>query len=273
MTESELGLGWQSELLASRFGAQVLERDDCIVLRTPSNPTFYWGNCLILPTAPRDRDLTHWLQRFEQEIARDQPESRHLAFGVNASTLSHALPSWREAGIDEMDDTAVLVLEHAQWRCSPAPRVAGVVFRRLSWPQDFEQVLAAQVRSRDAQFEEQSYRLFRRRSLQRVVAMHDAGRAHWYGALVGEQLVADCGLVFSGDLARFQHVTTQAEWRRQGLCRALVSFVCDDAFGRLGVHRLLMCADPHDVAIGIYRSLGFAQVETHWSLQRHPKPE
>jgi hypothetical protein len=31
-----------------------------------------------------------------------------------------------------------------------------------------------------------------------------------------------------------------------------------------------MCADPHDVAIGIYRSVGFVQVETHWCLQRRP---
>jgi hypothetical protein len=31
-----------------------------------------------------------------------------------------------------------------------------------------------------------------------------------------------------------------------------------------------MCADPHDVAIGIYRSVGFAQIERHWCLQKRP---
>jgi hypothetical protein len=28
-----------------------------------------------------------------------------------------------------------------------------------------------------------------------------------------------------------------------------------------------MCADPHDVAIGIYRSVGFVEFERHWCLQ------
>jgi hypothetical protein len=29
-----------------------------------------------------------------------------------------------------------------------------------------------------------------------------------------------------------------------------------------------MGADPHDVAIGLYRSLGFRQVDTLWMLER-----
>ena len=81
-------------------------------------------------------------------------------------------------------------------------------------------------------------------------------------------LAADCGLVHDGVMGRFQHVGTQPEWRRRGLCRALVHHVCAHAFGTLGLQRLVMCADPHDVAIGIYRSVGFAQVGNHWGLQR-----
>jgi hypothetical protein len=44
--------------------------------------------------------------------------------------------------------------------------------------------------------------------------------------------------------------------------------VCRDAFERLGLRRLVMVADPHDVAIDLYRALGFAPVETIWCLQR-----
>jgi predicted GNAT family acetyltransferase len=74
--------------------------------------------------------------------------------------------------------------------------------------------------------------------------------------------------VHDGEMGRFQYVETQPDWRRRGLCRALIAWVCRDAFERLGLRRLVMCADPHDVAIGIYRSVGFAQVERHWCLQR-----
>ena len=271
MRLGELALGWQSHLLASRFGAEIGERDDCIVLRTPANPTYYWGNCLILPAAPRDEDLAHWLARFDSEIASLQPGSRHLAFGVNAATLNADLPSWHAAGIDEFDETAVLTLEPADLAAPPAVRDApGLRMRSLLLPDELELVVEAQVAVRDASFEPEGYRVFRRSAMQRIAAMQAAGSADWFAAVVGGVLAADCGLVHDGRLGRFQFVTTQAAWRRRGVCRALVQHVCHHAFHTLGLQRLVMCADPHDVAIGIYRSLGFVQLDTHWCLQRRP---
>jgi RimJ/RimL family protein N-acetyltransferase len=270
---ADLGLGWQSHLLACRFGAQIEERDDCVVLRTPDNPTYYWGNCLILPEAPRDEDLGHWLARFDEAIGRCQGGSRHVAIGVDAGVLAHPLPNWRAAGIDEFDDMAVLALDPGGLIDAPPPRVEALEIRRLHWPDELELAVEAKVAARDARFEAEGYRVFRRRSMQRVAAMHAAGIAQWYGAFVYGELAADCGLVHDGKeggMGRFQYVETQAAWRRRGLCRALVATVCRDAFARLGLRRLVMCADPHDVAIGVYRSIGFAQVGTFWCLQRRP---
>jgi ribosomal protein S18 acetylase RimI-like enzyme len=270
----ELGLGWRSHLLACRFGAEIVERDDCIVLRSPSNPSYYWGNCLILPEAPRDADMTHWLRRFDEEVAAAQPLSTHRAFGVDAAALPHPLPSWRGAGVDEIDAMAVLTLEPAGLAAAPLVRdTAGLRLRALDLPDEFELTVAAQVAARDATFEAEAYRVFRRGAMQRVAAMQAAGIAEWFGAMVGGVLAADCGLVHDGRLGRFQFVETQVAWRRRGLCRALVHHVCRHAFGVLGLQRLVMCADPHDVAIGIYRSVGFVQVERHWCLQRRPLPD
>lgn len=275
MKIDQLRLGWRSHLLACGFGSEIVERDDCIVVRTPSNPTYYWGNCLILPEAPRDDDLAHWLRRFDDEIARRQPESQHLAFGVDAAVLPHALPSWRSEGIDEFDDTAVLTLEPAGLVTAVPPVRDAPEFglRTLDLPRELDLAVDAQVLARDASFEADGYRAYRRSAMQRVAAMQQEGIAEWFGAFVGDVLTADCGLVHSGagGLGRFQHVQTQAEWRRRGLCRALVHHVCKHAFDSLRLQRLVMCADPHDVAIGIYRSVGFTQVESHWCLQRRPK--
>jgi ribosomal protein S18 acetylase RimI-like enzyme len=269
----QLGLGWRSDLLACGFGGEIVERDDCIVVRSPSNPTYYWGNFLILPEAPRDSDLAHWLRRFDEEIARRQPDSQHLAFGVNADALPHALPSWRAAGIDEFDDTAVLTLEPSDLTAAPAVRdTPGLVLRTLDLTHEIGLAVEAQVRARDASFDADGYRIFRHNSMQRMAAMQQQGIGEWFGAMVNGALAADCGLVHSGPggLGRFQYVETQAEWRRRGLCRALVHHVCSHAFDTLKLKRLAMCADPHDVAIGIYRSVGFTQVESHWCLQRRP---
>lgn len=267
-----LSLGWRSHLLACRFGAEVGERDDHVVLRV--NPTYYWGNCLILKDAPRDVDLAHWLARFDAEIGSKQPESTHLAFGIDAALLPDPLPSWHAVGIDEFDEMAVLTLDPAGLSPQPAVRDApGLVLRALLLPGELDLAVEAQVAARDASFEAEGYRIFRRRAMQRLAAMHAAGIAHWFGAVVLGELAADCGLVHDGYLGRFQFVETQGAWRRRGLCRALVHHVCRYAFDTLGLQRLVMCADPHDVAIGIYLSVGFLQVESHWCLQRRPRAD
>lgn len=273
MKIDQLGLGWRSHILACGFGGEILERDDCIVVRSPLNPTYYWGNCLILPAAPRDDDLAHWLQRFDDEIARRQPDSLHLAFGIDADALPHALPSWRAAGIDEFDATAVLTQEPSDLTAAPAVRdTPALVLRTLELAQEIDLAVEAQVRARDPSFEADGYRVFRRNAMQRMAAMQQQGIGEWFGAMVDGVLAADCGLVHSGPggLGRFQYVQTQAGWRRRGLCRALVHHVCVHAFETLKLTRLVMCADPNDVAIGIYRSLGFSQVGSHWCLQRRP---
>ncbi|HET9976532.1 MAG TPA: GNAT family N-acetyltransferase [Burkholderiaceae bacterium] len=274
MRAEDLGLGWRSHLLACRFDGDILERDDCIVVRSPSNPTYYWGNCLILRSPPCDGDLGHWLQRFDEEIARRQPASKHLAFGIDAERLDDALPAWRAAGIDEFDAMAVLTLAPDGLAPTPAVRNAsGLVLRALDLPRELDLAVEAQVAARDASFEAAGYRVFRASAMRRVAAMQAAGVARWFGAVVGDDLAADCGLVHDGAMGRFQYVETQAAWRRRGLCRALVHHVCRHAFDTLGLQMLVMCADPHDVAIDIYRSVGFAQVETHWCLQRRPSRE
>ena len=271
MRSQDLGLGWQSHLLACRFGAEIAEGDDCIVLRTPANPSYYWGNCLILQAPPRDADLAHWLARFDEEIASRQPESTHRAFGINAATLTDQLASWRAAGVDEFDETAVMTLEPGGLLPQPQVRgTPGLALRALVLPDELELAVEAQVATRDASFAAEGYRVYRRRAMQRMTQMQTDGIAYWFGALVEGVLAADCGLVHDGRLGRFQHVATQVAWRRRGLCRALIHHVCRHAFHSLGLQRLVMCADPRDVAIGVYRSVGFVEVDSHWCLQGRP---
>lgn len=44
------GLGLRSELMVLGLGGSLVEdRDEWLVVRTPSNPGFWWGNFLVLP--------------------------------------------------------------------------------------------------------------------------------------------------------------------------------------------------------------------------------
>ena len=51
---ADLRPGWRTDFILHRFGAEVIEREDCLVVRTPCNPTYYWGNCLHLPRLPTE---------------------------------------------------------------------------------------------------------------------------------------------------------------------------------------------------------------------------
>jgi hypothetical protein len=68
----QLSLGWQTDLIFARFDAQVIARPDYLLVRTPHNPTFWWGNFLLFDHAPVEGEGGRWLSSFESEIASQQ---------------------------------------------------------------------------------------------------------------------------------------------------------------------------------------------------------
>ena len=50
---AELSAGWRTDLIFARFDGELIERPDCLVVRTPANPSFWWGNFLLFDHAPK----------------------------------------------------------------------------------------------------------------------------------------------------------------------------------------------------------------------------
>jgi ribosomal protein S18 acetylase RimI-like enzyme len=263
--------GWRSSFILHRFDGVVVQRDDCIVVRTPANPLYYWGNFLLLPEAPRDEHLAHWRARFEEEITALQPDSLHVAIGVNQARGLPSLPSWQLDGFELLDDAA-LRLEPGQLK-PPRPPKGRIEFRALDLERERDAVVALQCAD-DHGLDQAGFAEHRQRQMARYAAMARRGQAAWFGVWCDGVLAADCGLMRAdpadGDVfeGRFQHVSTHPAWRRRGLCSALIHGVSAWGFANWGLRSLLMCADPHDVAIGIYESLGYRRVSSEWRLQR-----
>lgn len=268
MRLTELMPALRCEFILHRFDAQVIERPDCLVVQTPSNPLFYWGNFLMLPHTPADADLPHWLARFEAEVASAVPGVRHVSIGFNSAPPPPvALPGWRAAGF-ERQDAVVLRLQRGELQ-TPAPPRGEVQVRPIDWSQELDATLALQC-SDSQGHEPGGWRAFRQAQMQRYAAMQQAGLAEWFGAWCDGVLAADCGLLKDGRDGRFQTVFTHPAWRRRGLCRTLVHGVSQWAFEQAGLDTLWMMADPGDVAIHIYRSLGYADQAGTWGLMRRP---
>ena len=96
-----------------------------------------------------------------------------------------------------------------------------------------------------------------------------AGRGAWFGAFAGGRLLAQLGLFDAGDgYARYQHVETDPQARRQGLAGTLVWHA--GRYGReaLGAATFVIVADPADVAIRVYRACGFADTQRQFGFER-----
>lgn len=217
--EEALPLGWQTDLIFARFDGEITPRGDHLCVRTPTNPSFWWGNFLLFARAPRDGDLAPWLDAFRREIADPQPESTHRTFGI-AARGPVALPEEFAAAGFTLSESTVLTLEAPQLR-APAPFPAGVECRPLDLPRDAAAVVEKQVAVDAHRYEPGGYRLFVEREMLRYGAMQAAGLGGWFGLWAGDVLAASCGLFRDparGDgLGRFQYVSTHPEWRRRGL--------------------------------------------------------
>lgn len=270
-------LGWRTDLIFARFDGEVTAHADHMVVRTPGNPTFWWGNYLLFGAAPREGDAPTWLARFEAEIAAKQPESRHITFGVD-SELAFDLPAdFARAGFTQYRST-VLTMHRDQLRAPRAALSGEFRIDALRSPAQRAEAVELQVAS-DANRSESAaeYRVFRQRQMMRYEAMEAAGMGRWFGVFAhtddgAERLVADCGLFRAPGqvLGRFQHVETHPAWRRRGLCSALIHTVCRHGFDEMKLDTLVIVADPDDVAIGLYESMGFRRGASTWHLEKAP---
>jgi len=281
--DDELSLGWRTELLFARFDGQVTSRGNHLCVLTPANPTFWWGNFLLFQHAPGPGDLERWMALFEEEIESRQAASRHRAFGIDTRERFALPPEFAAAGFT-LNEASVLTLTRDQLLAPSKPMPRGVAFQVLDLARDGAAVVDKQVAVDSARFEPVGYREFAQRQVERYLAMQRAGLGHWFGLVAQVDgrpvLAASCGLfrasAHRGDpaarLGRFQYVSTHPAWRRRGLCTTLVHAACRHGFEAMDLDTLVMVADPGDVAIGVYESLGYRRGDSSWQLERPPRP-
>ena len=263
-----LSPGWQTHLMFAEFDGEVTEHTDHIVVRSPRSPGYYWGNFLLYNRLPSAADFGPWMQRFDETIVQPAPGTGHVAFGMQAQADAFTLPQpFVDAGFTGFR-VATLTLQRGG--LLPLPQVPAATFelRPLRLPAEVSGVVDLNMACNDEGYEPEGYRQFRSHQMQRYSDMAAAGMGHWWGAMHEGRVVAALGLFGQRHVGRFQHVETDPDFRRLGLCRALVHAACSHGFERMGWHTLVMGADPDDVAIGIYRSVGFQQHDTLWMLER-----
>ena len=255
-------LGFRTDLMLRRLaGASVTDKGDYIVVETPKNPLFYWGNFLLLAEPPAPGTGARWLEVF----ARELPAAQHVAIGIDGLDGETGDVSELLAAGLELENSVVLVAE----QLSPGASRPGVDVRPLRTDADWQQ--AVEMRLAVDEDNGPQHREFVERRMAEARELALAGHGEYLGAFVDGVVQASLGIVTDGSgLARYQAVETHPEHRRKGLARALVLAAADVAREQFDVHTLVILADPDYVAIDLYRGVGFTDREIQVQLQRRP---
>ncbi|MDB4537205.1 GNAT family N-acetyltransferase [Akkermansiaceae bacterium] len=246
--------GYLTDAIFHRDHGSVEDKGDYYLIRTPSNPTFYWGNHLLFKSPPAPGDYEHWRKIHDQEFGTDQ---KHIAFGWDSSEKG-STEEFESNGFT-LDDGIVL---QQTTEPAPVPQNKDLNIRKIHSDQDWHAVTELQITQGCPGVSDADYRDFKTRQMNNYRASQSRGLGHWWGAFLGDEIVGDMGLFFSpdGKMGRFQAVETAPSQRRKGVCTTLLSYLIRKAFQNEGAEELFIVTDLDSVPETIYRSVGFQRL-------------
>jgi len=248
-------LALTTELALAATRGSTLDRGDYLVIATPDDPGYAYGNLLVLPAPPQVGEVAYWTRKFEAELSK--PSIRHVTLWWDGTT--------GELGA-ELELTAagfMLELTMVMTATRITASAASLPIRELQ-PAELELTHALAWAIGDRHDENYREFLLRRAHWQQVLG--ERGLAKFFGAFDGSELVASLGLVPMKHLARYQDVQTAPEYRKRGLAGALLA----TAAAALPSERYVIMAAPGGDAERVYRRVGFALAERTASACRYP---
>ena len=253
-------LGFRTDLaLLTASGSLVEDRGTHLVVRSPDNPSYFWGNFLLLSQPPFPGGEREVVGAFHTEF----PQAHHVSIGIDTPDLTDESRAAVEAAGLAVDVATVLTASSLQ----PPGEVEAEV-RVIDGEEEWE-ARARLSQQLYPQTPEEAFMTFARQKCAQERRLVDAGRGRRFGAFVDGELVSTAGVVVAEDgVARFQSVETHPAHRRRGLAAAVVHAAGQHALDQLGVRTLVIVADTDGDAIGVYRRLGFADSERQLMMER-----
>jgi GNAT superfamily N-acetyltransferase len=257
----DLPPGWATDLaILQQTGSTIDDHGDHLIVRTPANPLFHWGNCVLVMNAGRLDDAAHWTAVF----AAAHPGADWISLGL--PRLPDETAAWTTLGltVEEEDVLSTTALP----RLLPAP--VGYEVRALVSDDDWGQHVAREL----GEHEPGSHANFVRARTASQRDLVRRGVAAWFGGFAGGTLVADLGIVLCGNrhpTARYQAVGTDAAHRGRGLAGHLLGVAARWAAER-DTRQWVIVTQATNPAGRLYRSVGFRPDLGSAQAYRPPPP-
>ncbi len=257
----ELPLGWATDVaVLEHTGSTVEDRGDHLVVRTLHNPTFHWGNCVLVTDPDAADDAQRWVGVFQAAF----PSATWVAIGL--VRMPRDVAAWArqglEVGLDDVLTTATLPRQTAL--------AVGYTVNRLAGD-DWEQVVARAVAENDrtAEYEPQSHERFLLARTQAQRGLSEREIAAFFGAFSDGVLVAELGIVRCGTRARYQNVGTDPQHRRRGLASHLLGVAARWAADH-GCDQWVLVTEATNPAGRVYQNVGFEMATANAQAYRPP---
>jgi GNAT superfamily N-acetyltransferase len=259
---TELPPGWATDVAIHELsGATVKDFGDHLVVRSPQNPRFHWGNCILVVDDHSVGDASRWLATFRQQF----PSVDWTAIGLVAMPADDS--AWRDAGVNLERDEALTT--RVLPRLTDLPVAYEV--RQVTSAADWEQTVALGIRENNntGLYDSAPHEEFLRNQVVTRRTLCDTGRAAWFAAFDGDQLVSILGIVCCGARARYQAVGTDVAHRRRGLASHLLGVAARWAAER-DCDEWVIVTEATNSAGRVYRALGFEPAAASVSAYRPP---
>jgi ribosomal protein S18 acetylase RimI-like enzyme len=261
-------LGYKTDLIFTKLDGEVLDRKSYLVVKTLSNPNYFWGNLLIFDRAPRAGDFAEWKNLFSKEFL--DPSIYHMTFAWDSEDLGD-IAEFVTAGF-KFEKGIVLTAAAGKIHMPKKhhPRI------QVSPPknsQDWEDSIQVQIACGSEVLSKREWEAFYRSQMDRYRRLIDLGQGQWFCAYLNDRVVAGPGIFKDSKIGRFQIVSTHPDFQRQGICGSLVYKAAQYAFKEMKLETLVMVADEEYHAAKVYESVGFRPTEKLLGLCKAEKFE
>lgn len=261
MTNTIKSLGYRTDFIFNQFDGSVVSKGKYLVATTDSNPNYFWGNLLLYPSPPQTSDYQKWVEDFKKEFTN--PDIYHMTFAWDSTTGEEGETfEFIENGF-KLESSVVLSTKEIK---NPPKFNDQVELKVIEDEKDFERCIEIQVDCSNDYLSKESWEDFYRKSMEQYKAMIKNRKGFWFGAILDNKIVGSLGIFIDNDVARYQIVSTDPEFQRQGVCSTLVYKSADYIFKNTDANTLVMVADEDYHAAKIYESVGFKPTEKQIGL-------
>lgn len=262
-------LGYETDFMFNKFDGSVRDEGHYIVATTDSNPNYFWGNLLLYKRPPMKGDLNRWKSDFQKEFQNSSTYHITLAWDSPEGEKGE-LKEFVDDGF-EFANSVVLTAKEVNL---PPKFNDKIDLKIIESEQDFNRCIQVQINSANNKLSKESWESFYTASMNQYKNMIKAGKGLWFGAVLEDKIVGSLGIFFDGNVGRFQIVSTDPEYQRQGVCSTLVYKSAKFMFNKKNLNTLVMVADEDYHAAKVYESVGFIPTEKQvglcwWDKNKH----